>query len=320
MRELGYTDTRIEEMVQAWQVIPGPGDLVTMVAKEAFEPDIIKEVGLDAEFPGAQLQWFEKQGLSEEWVRRYWYAHWEQPSIQQGYEMLHRGVIDTKQLDLLFRIVEIPPYWREKLLKIAYHPYTRVDVRRMHKIGVLNDEQLIRNYLDLGFDSDKAKGMAEFTKKYNQQTAKGISKSEVLKGYREKLIEEKEAIAMLLQLGYPLDETTYLLRFQDYQELKEIQDDEITEIRLRYEENLLNEAEARRQLDNLNLQSRQTDALIRKWRIQRFADRKIPSKADLGKFLRAQIITREKYKEELARLGYSQQYIAWYMELDLKAA
>ena len=81
-----------------------------MVAKEAFEPDIYTTLGLDEEFPSEQVKWLEDQGISEEWARKYWIAHWDQPSIGQGFEMLHRGVIGPATLDMLFRAIEIPSF------------------------------------------------------------------------------------------------------------------------------------------------------------------------------------------------------------------
>ena len=129
MLELGYNKERTAEIIQGWPVIPGVGDLLHLVAKEAFEPDIIKHYGYDEEYPDEQTKWLKMQGLSEDWIRKFWYAHWETPSIGQGFEMLHRGFIDEKELDDLFRTVEIPPFWRDKLRGIAFNPFTRVDVR-----------------------------------------------------------------------------------------------------------------------------------------------------------------------------------------------
>ncbi|GAI84798.1 unnamed protein product, partial [marine sediment metagenome] len=76
-QELGYTDTRIKEIIQAWSIIPGPADILHMVAKEAFEPDAVKLMGLEDEFPTEQVSWLAKQGLSEFWAMKYWASHWE---------------------------------------------------------------------------------------------------------------------------------------------------------------------------------------------------------------------------------------------------
>ncbi|KKL65416.1 hypothetical protein LCGC14_2155210, partial [marine sediment metagenome] len=132
MRELGYTDTRTAEIIQTWVVLPGPQDLFMMVAKEAFEPDIYTTLGLDEEFPSEQIKWLEQQGISQEWARKYWIAHWDQPSIGQGFEMLHRGIIDVSELDMLLRALDIMPFWRERLTRIAFRRLSRVDIRRMY--------------------------------------------------------------------------------------------------------------------------------------------------------------------------------------------
>ncbi|KKM04520.1 hypothetical protein LCGC14_1763360, partial [marine sediment metagenome] len=91
MRELGYTDTRIGELVKLWVIIPQVQDILTMVAHEAFEPDAVQQMGLEDEFPSEQAEWLTKQGLSPFWQMKYWAAHWDQPSIQMGFEMFHRG-------------------------------------------------------------------------------------------------------------------------------------------------------------------------------------------------------------------------------------
>ncbi|GAH93918.1 unnamed protein product, partial [marine sediment metagenome] len=44
--------------------------------------------------------------------------HWSLPSPSQGFEMLHRGVIDEAELNMLLRALDIMPFWREKLTKV----------------------------------------------------------------------------------------------------------------------------------------------------------------------------------------------------------
>lgn len=317
MRELGYTDTRIKELVQAWDLIPGPSDLFHLVAKEAFEPDMIEKIGLDAEFPYEQVKWLKMQGISEEWAKKYWYAHWDQPSIMQGFDMLHRGVIDEDTLDLLFRATEIPPFWRDKLTQIAYLPYTRVDVRRMHDLGILDDEQLIKSYMDLGYDDEKATNMALFTIKYNQATQKDLTKSEVLSGYKEKIIPFNDALTLLLELDYNEDQARYLLLYEDYKEQKSVQKDMIDNIRMRFQKNLIGDLDVRKQLGSLNLPSEQIDLLIGKWQIKRIEDQRLPSKTDLENFYLTGIIDSDTYRLEMRKIGYNFKYTEWYEQLVL---
>ncbi|GAH58877.1 unnamed protein product, partial [marine sediment metagenome] len=46
------------------------------------------------------------------------------------------------ELDSLFMATDIMPWWREKLKAISYNPLTRVDVRRVFKMGIVSEEQV----------------------------------------------------------------------------------------------------------------------------------------------------------------------------------
>ena len=315
MRELGYTDTRIAEIVKVYQIIPPVQDLLTMVAHEAFEPDAIELMGLDKEFPTEQSEWLTKQGLSPFWQMKYWISHWEQPSIQMGYEMLQRGIIGMDELDMLFRTVEIPQYWREKLVAIAYTPYTRVDTRRMYQLGVLNDADLVKSYKDIGYDQDHAEKMAIFTKRLATAKDRGLTKGEILRGYKDKLIKQEDVVALLAKLNYTADESGYFIALEDYKEQNNLQELLLKNVQSRYQNGLIDKANARNLLDQLNLPSAQRDALLDQWEINVIRDQKIPSKSDLDAFYVNGIISAEIYRRELTRLGYASEYVNWYHAL-----
>lgn len=315
MRELGYTDTRTKEIMQSWAVIPGPMDLLTMVAHEAFEPEAIALMGLGDEFPEDQVKWLEKQGVSREWALRYWYSHWEQPPIGMGYDMLHRGIIDEKTLDMLYRTVEIPPYWRDKLTAIAYNPYTRVDVRRMHDMGVLDDEELIKSYMDLGYNLEKATKMSEFTKRYNRGAEKTLTKAQIIKAYMENILPRKSAIEELKSLGYSEDLAEFYLVSEEYYEILEYNEMAVDNVKDRYQNNLITRPQAIDRLSKLNVDGRRIEVLIDKWTLNIFEDRKVPSKTDLDKFVKNKIIDLKRYRTEMYKLGYNKEYIKWYEQL-----
>jgi len=131
LKALGLREEDLDKLEELYYFIPSPTDLVRMAVREAFYPDYIAKYNLLAEYPPEFEMWAKKQGMSPEWSKKFWVSHWVLPSIMQGYEMLHRGVISKTDLDSLFKAVDIAPYWREKLLAISYSPYTRLDIRRM---------------------------------------------------------------------------------------------------------------------------------------------------------------------------------------------
>lgn len=318
MRELGFTDRRTKEVIQGWSLLPSPQDLFWMVGKEAFEPDIYNRIGLDQEFPTEQVKWLKRQGISEEWAKKYWIAHWDQPSIQMGYEMLHRGVIGHEELDILFRAVEMPPFWRDKLTEIAYMPYTRVDVRRMHDMGVLTNEETYRAYLDLGYNEEKAYNMLRFTIKYNQQNDKELSMTQIRTSYTEGAIDKATAIDMLTRIDYSKDQADYLLTLEDFKEAKKLQDEQKKVIGNQYKKNLIDRNQAEQQLNQMDLTGNEIAVLMGKWDVSKVSNTKRPSRKDLDAFLVAGIITKDQYRLEMRNLGYGSSYTDWYEQLATK--
>jgi len=315
LNKMGFTDTRAAQIRKLWNVIPPIQDLITMVAKEAFEPDMIQRYGLGSEFPEEQSEWLSKQGLSRFWQEKYWAAHWDYPGPGQVLEMLHRGLLTEEDVAEFYRVVEMPPYWREKLMKISYMPYTRVDTRRMHSMGVLKDEELIQTYMDQGYDLTHAQKMAEFTVRYNSQKYKDLSQAQIIKAYRNSMITREDAQELLGILALDADSIEWLLSSADWEEQLEIQTIYVSAIQKRYLDALLGENETRAALMKLNLPGARIDALIEKWKPDRITERKMPSKTDLDKMYRAKIIDPDTYKSEMYRLGYSWQYTSWYYDL-----
>lgn len=312
MRELGYTDTRIGELTKLWTIIPPVQDILTMVAKEAFEPDSVALMGLEDEFPAAQAEWLEKQGLSRFWQMKYWAAHWDQPSIQQGFEMLHRGVITHSELDFLFKTVELPPYWRDKLTQIAYLPYTRVDTRRMYDVGVLTDADLHKSYTDLGYDDEHAEKMAEFTRRWVEDADRDLTKGEILKGYRTKLLSRSDTVTLLTDIRYTDAQANYYCELEDYRELDEQQSAAIKAVETRYKNLLIDRAEAQRLLESLNIPSATVALWFERWDVTLIEDPKLPSRTDLDKFYIAGVINADTYNIEMRKLGWGHMYASWY--------
>jgi hypothetical protein len=146
-------------LMKITEYFPTPADLVTFAVREVYSPDIVERFGQKQDLPDKFIEEAAKAGLNAEQATNYWAAHWDLPSISQGFEMFHRGVIEEKDLDTLLRALDVMPFWRESLKKIAYNPLTRVDVRRMYSVGVIDREGVKRSYLDIGYDEEKAELM-----------------------------------------------------------------------------------------------------------------------------------------------------------------
>jgi len=315
MRQIGYTDTKTQLIMQTWEALPGISELVTMVDREAFDDAIVSKYGYMEDAHKLPYHEFAKQGLSQYWANKIWAAHWNLPSLEMGFRMLHRRIIDEAQLNDLFKIAEIPGYWRQRLIELSYNPLTRVDVRRMHATGVLSTQQVYESYLDIGYNHKNATLMTDFTIKYNEDEDRDLTRSQVERYYRNNLIDQGTALAMLIELGYPESRALFFLANQDYEREQEFIDDVVDNVGEMYRLRMIEYNEAQQKLYDLNLPAKQVSALFDKWNIRIFKDRKLPSKTDLDKFYKAQIITLTTYGEELEKLGYPEKYVNMYMSL-----
>lgn len=188
--------------------IPPVGDIIQMAVREVFSPEIRERFGQDEGFPPEFAEFGRQQGISEFWAKAYWAAHWILPSPQQGFEMLHRKVIEPADLDLLLRALDVMPFWRDKLTAIAFNPLTRVDLRRMHRLGLLDEEQLQARYEDLGFNADNAALMVQFTLAFNapdeteaELEIEGLTRATVVNMMEDGILDEREALEILQLMG-----------------------------------------------------------------------------------------------------------------------
>lgn len=221
----GYTHFDIAVFKTLYQLIPPPADLIQMAVKEAFSPEIAVSFGQYEDFPEAFGIWAEKQGLTKEWAERYWAAHWNLPSSTQGFEMLHRGVVDEDELKLLLRALDIMPFWKEKLIQISYRPYTRVDIRRMYGLGILDRDGVYRSYRDLGYDDEHAEGLTEFTVRYytsedetEQDDVKQLTRGVYMTARKKGLIDSETLMSALIGLGYTNEDALLLVQLAEAQE------------------------------------------------------------------------------------------------------
>lgn len=295
--------------------IPPVADIITMAVREAFSPDIATRFGQYEDFPPEFAEWAAKKGLTKEWSERYWAAHWALPSPIQGFQMLHRGVITDDELQLLLRAQDVMPFWRDKLIQIAYRPLTRVDVRRMYKEGVLNEKEVYESYLDQGYASDNAERMAEFTVKQTLSSLSKFTSSDIIKAFSSRMINNSEAMSLLRDIGIRPEDASYIISTAEYKRIWAFTDDQIAGIRNLYKRRTYNENEARDKLARLNLPSDQINVLMEQWYFDKVEELDATwTTAQTIKFLKRKLISPERANRELTLIGYDAEHIEVYMK------
>jgi len=295
--------------------IPPVADIITMAVREAFSPQVASKFGQYEDFPKELETFAGQKGLSKEWAERYWAAHWNLPSPQQGFEMLHRGVIDRTELDMLLRASDVMPFWRDKLTQIAFRTLTRVDVRRMYKEGVLDESEVYEAYQDAGYDDQNAERMAEFTVKQTLTSLSKFTSGDIVKAYSTRVIDRGTATQLLRDIGIRNDDANYIVQTAEYKRVWEFTDEQIKGIRNLYKKRIYDEDTARDNLNKLNLPSEQIDVLMQQWFYDKVDELDATwTTAQTLKFLKRGIISAVRARQELYLNGYTQERIDVYIK------
>ena len=258
MQKLGYNKQQADKFEQSNFYYPSPSDLVSWQAREVFEPDMVEKYGLDNELEGVEREAFYRAGMTDEQIRNYWRAHWEHPSYRRMAEMLHRGEVTEQDMWEWFRVVEVPPFWREKLINIAYRPYTRVDVRRMFDTGTLDWTSMVQAYLDYGYNQERAQNMAEFTSVFyiDDDFMRGDLSEEGVKKY---LAERKVPTNTINKVMTTLQKKKELVTRPEERNLTRSQIEKL------YKRQLATKEEIKKKLGEIGYDKREVEMIISIW-------------------------------------------------------
>jgi len=205
LRDLGWDDKRIEALKFYSLYYPAPADLVHWQAREVFEPHMVERYGLDAELGEIEREPFYKAGMTDEQIQNYWRAHWEHASWMQVVEMLRRNQLTEDELRDWFRLVEIPPFWRDKLIAISWEVPTRVDVRRWWDMRTIDEARLREIYRAQGYHDKDLEDYVLWTKVY-------VAFPDLVARWNNGWLTEDEVRSELTGLGMPTDRVDEMIQ------------------------------------------------------------------------------------------------------------
>lgn len=314
LERLGYPATEIPKLLLASEIQPNPSDVVRFAVREAYSPKTVADYGLDQDTPDEYIEGAKATGLSEEFAKLYWRAHWELPSISQANEMLHRGVITEQIHSELLRAQDVMPYWRDKLKAISYNPLTRVDIRRVYNMGLLDETGVFKAYKDGGYNDENARLLTQYVVKDFGNDDTGLTRESVIRAYKNGIIQAGEFDDYLSRLGYSADIIAFYRRSAEYDKLVQSLDDDVIELSAQYELGLIDESGIRDRLSALKAPEQFVETTVAKILRKEAGKRKLPARTDLERWFEKQIIGEQEYFEGMVALGYSRRHSQLYMQ------
>ncbi len=313
LKALHFTGESIREIKDATEFFPQPQDLVRFAVREVYTPDTVAKFGQMEDLPQQFIDESKKVGIPPEQASNFWAAHWDLPSPAQGFEMFQRDVIDEPTLFMLLKALDIMPFWRNQLTKIAYNTLTRVDVRRMHATGVLTDSKTYDSYRHMGYSPDNADLMLQFTKRFNSSGNKELTRGMLMNAFKIDMMSSPELLNSLMSMGYPIENAAYQIAMAEYDRDLEDVEDTKKEYEAQVNTGQLTIEDYRIKLDGMALPSKYVDRAVGKAELKTAEKIKLPSRADIEKWLQVQVIDEVQYTASMRALNYRQEDIERYL-------
>ncbi|MAH47285.1 hypothetical protein CMI37_15780 [Candidatus Pacearchaeota archaeon] len=295
----------------------------------------------------AFIEYAKQSGISEQWAVAYWASHWRLPGVTSLFDMIHRlspDIVEARaddfrefglnpdelgfeltDLDRTLRAQDYTPAFRQRLTAIAFRPITRVDVRRMHKLGLVDDFELVRRYRELGYSPRDAELMGAFTIDFNRvpdeiedAETKDLTRTQVLKFFERGFLERDEAISVLEDIGYTSDVADAFVSLKQLDILDKQQDQLIAITREKFKAGNIGFNEAVTELDQLNLPALQRASILADFEAEVASRVRSPSMGQLGELAEAGLLTQTGYEDELLQQGFSVRWARLLTRLQFK--
>ena len=322
LRNRGYSNEEIGRILELVKAYPSASDLITWAVRDAFNPNTVQRFSLNEDFPPDFREEAEKLGMDDRFISAAWAAHWRLPSLTEAFNMYHRlrpalggETFTDDDLDLLMKTADIAPYFRPKLKEIATDVFTRVDIRRMRQIGVLDRVGVFNAYRDLGYNADRAHKLTEFVELDIQTETRDLSKEMLMAAYRIRELTASELRERLIEIGYLAEDIEVLIRVEDVRQEQANLKLALERVELLYVQGEITETEVYNQLGQYVLSADFLEHTLREWNLRKQAKIALPSVGDLEKLYERNIISGDQLKTGLHNRGYQTDTIEWLVRL-----
>jgi hypothetical protein len=245
----GYRDVYENGFLELTKNIPGSGDLISMVVREAFDPSNVVEA------PTIFAEYMVKQGFAKEWSDRYWTAHYTPIALNQAYANLWRGFWTETQFFEALKIADIHPRWHKDILAVAFRPPSARELGYGFDTGLYTVEDITRYRRAAGLSPDDAAKAASALVAYRLDAEREALRREALADYIGGLDGEAELRTNLANIGGRPEMINLWVSRAKYREERDERIALIKVVKDQFVKGLLTEDELRSSLKDLGVVS-----------------------------------------------------------------
>lgn len=301
---LGYDDATRKHASDLLDYFPSVGDLIDFAVKEAFEPDEKLFIHDKNAIPVDFIEYGKKAGMSESWIKRHWHIHWRLLGTGQILESWHRKITTETELDDYLRRLDYTENDRRIIKGMSFNLLTRVDVRRVFENGLMSSSELFEYYKTLGYSEKDSGLMTGLSKQIRFIETKDLRKL-YIEQYDNGFLTEREINNKLKATGLDPNEIELFLYYTDSLKELDFKKELKKQIELRFYEGIIDYDDLIKQLRNLGVSNREITRIERNASLFDFKKPRLPTIAELKRYIKKGLIDLNKFVYYCLRLGYS---------------
>lgn len=311
----GLTAEQRQHWFKVREIIPSPGELISIAVREGFNDAVASRFGYDEDYPVVAAEYAEKQGLDQKFFKAHWRAHWILPGLVQVREMYHRGIISNTDLQVYLKSADIPSFWRRNITTWMQRIVTRVDARRMYDLGIWNESRIFEHYQELGYSTQDATDMTLWTSLEYMSDSRELTKTDILSMYRDGILNDNEATSYLTALDFKPNAIILLLSHQILKRNEQYERTVIQNVQKLYVGGFYSRSDVFVQMGKLDTPSDVIVQSLTVWDLAKELAIRVPSITQLRDMVRQNVISVVQFREQLRNKKYNETYIAWYVAL-----
>jgi len=202
------------------------------------------------------------------------------------------------------------PFWAKRMLAISFRPLTRTDAQRAYFIDAISEAELFDVYMDLGYKSEDARRLVNFTNQLKKKRAQGAGSAEkpvtTLKYFRNYIISRQEAFSRLQAGGLSEAQSNEALNIAETQRKNESTLVCLKGIKAAFKKLALDDFTVRDKILGLGIPPENVEPIVAQWKCERSSKPKYLTAAQACKLRKEDLISEEEYKRRLGSLGYDE--------------
>lgn len=221
-------------------------------------------------------------------------------------DLYNRGLVTEAEVKQGLRESRL----KNKYVDAAFALHRRViPVRSLHealRLGSITHDDAVKIAMEDGYTQHDAEILVSTGASHKIETYKNRVVSAIESMYEDNAISQVEAEDMISGLGFSATEAKFIIQSADFRRSARFASQVTTFVRGRYVGRRIDRTTASNDLDRFGIPAPQRDNLLALWELEREANVRVLSEAEVLKAVKKSLITPEDGLARLLALGYSQ--------------